>query len=251
MTHVLALRPLLLCLAAALWGSCLSAATTRVAVAANFTEPARDIAAAFARATGHRAVLSFGSSGSFYAQMRQGAPFDLFLSADADRPKQAERDGLTVPGSRFTYAVGRLVLYSADPKLVDPRGAVLNRGNFDKLAIADPATAPYGSAALQTLNKLGVYPAIAPKIVKGTSIGQAYDFVATRAAPLGFVALSQVITRPGGSRWVVPQGLHAPIEQQAVELKVATGNPAAAAFLQYLRSPAARAIIRRYGYQTR
>lgn len=245
-----ALRPLLLFLAA-IAGTQLSAATTRVAVAANFTEPARDIAAGFAKATGHRAVLSFGSSGSFYAQMRQGAPFDLFLSADADRPKQTERDGLAVAGSRFTYAIGRLVLYSTDPKLIDARGTVLRKGNFEKLAIADPATAPYGAAALQTLRTLGLYPVVAAKIVKGTSIAQAYDFVATGAAPLGFVAFSQVVARPGGSKWLVPQSLHAPIEQQAVLLKVGAGNPAAAAFLKYLRSPAARGIIKRYGYETR
>jgi molybdate transport system substrate-binding protein len=227
------------------------AAGTRVAVAANFTEPAREIAAGFAAATGHHALLSFGASGAFYAQMTHGAPFEIFLSADADRPRQAEKNGIAVPGTRFTYAIGRLVLYSTDPRLIQGRGAVLKSGNFTKLAIADPTSAPYGLAAVETLHKLGVYPAIAPKIVRGTSIAQAYNFVATGAAPLGFVALSQVIALPGGSRWIVPEVLHAPIEQQAILLKVGAGNPAAKAFLTYLRSPAALRIIRRYGYQTR
>ncbi|WP_116090684.1 molybdate ABC transporter substrate-binding protein [Sphingomonas crusticola] len=229
----------------------LLAADTQVAVAANFTEPAKQIAADFAKATSHRAILSFGSSGAFYAQMTHGAPFEIFLSADADRPKKAEQDGIAMPGTRFTYAIGRLVLYSIDPALVDRRGAVLKGGNFARLSIADPIAAPYGLAAVQTMQKMGVYSAIAPKIVKGTSITQAYDFVATGAAPLGFIALSQVVTIPGGSRWLVPQSLHAPIEQQAILLKVGAGNPAAKAFLKYLRSPAAIRIIKRYGYETR
>ena len=227
------------------------AADTQVAVAANFTEPAKEIAAAFAKATGHNAVLSFGSSGAFYTQMTQGAPFELFLSADADRPKKAEQDGLAVPGSRFTYAVGRLVLYSTTPGLVDKGGAVLKRGGFAKLSIADPAAAPYGAAAVEAMKTLGVYEAISPRIVQGTSITQAYQFVSTGAAELGFVALSQVVTVPGGSRWIVPKSLHAPIDQQAVLLKTGAANPAAAAFLKFLRNRQALAIIRRYGYETR
>lgn len=227
------------------------AADTQVAVAANFTEPAKEIAAAFAKATGHNAVLSFGSSGTFYTQMSHGAPFEVFLSADADRPKKAEQDGLAVPGSRFTYAIGRLVLYSAQPSLVDDKGAILKSGGFQKLSIADPTAAPYGVAAEQTMKKLGVYPAIQPKIVKGSSITQAYQFVATGAAELGFVALSQVVNVPGGSRWVVPANLHAPIDQQAVLLWTGQKNPAAAAFMKFLKSPAAIAIIRRYGYETK
>ena len=227
------------------------AADTRVAVAANFTEPAKEIAAAFAKATGHNAVLSFGSSGAFYTQMAHGAPFEVFLSADADRPKKAEEEGLAVPKSRFTYAIGRLVLYSTTPGLVDSKGAVLKTGSFAKIAIADPAAAPYGAAAVQAMTKLGVYAALEPKIVKGSSITQAYQFVATDAAELGFVALSQVVTVPGGSRWIVPKTLHAPIDQQAVLLKTGAANPAAAAFMKFLKSRPALAIIKRYGYETR
>lgn len=227
------------------------AADTQVAIAANFTQPAKEIAAAFAKATGHRAILSFGSSGAFYAQMTHGAPFEVFLSADADRPKKAEQEGVGVPGSRFTYAIGRLVLYSANPTLVDSGGAVLKRSNFEKLSIADPVAAPYGVAAVQTMKRLGIYPVIAPKIVKGTSITQAYDFVATGAAPLGFVALSQVTNQPGGSRWVIPTNLHAPIDQQAILLWTGAKNPAAKAFLAFLKTKTAIAIIKSYGYETR
>jgi molybdate transport system substrate-binding protein len=239
-------------LCAALMGSTPAlAADTQVAVAANFIEPAKEIAAAFANATGHKAVLSFGSSGAFYTQMAHGAPFEVFLSADADRPRKAERDGLTVPKTRFTYAVGRLVLYSTKPGLVDQAGGVLRRGGFDRIAIADPAAAPYGLAAIQTIDRLGVRAVLGPKLVTGTSIAQAYQFVATGAAELGFVALGQVIAVPGGSRWIVPARLHAPIDQQAVLLKTGAANPAAAAFIQFLKSRPAIAIIRRYGYETR
>jgi molybdate transport system substrate-binding protein len=227
------------------------AGETQVAVAANFTQPAKAIAAAFAAATGHKAILSFGSSGQFYAQIAHGAPYEMLLSADAERPKVAEQAGFAAPGTRFTYAVGRLVLFSKTPGLVDPAGAVLKTGRFHKLAIADPATAPYGTAAVQTLQRLGVYPAVKPKLVRGASINQAYEFVATGAAELGFVALSQVADQPGGSRWVVPETLHAPIEQQAVLLVPGQRNPAAKAFLAFLKSPRAVAIIRRYGYGTR
>lgn len=227
------------------------AADTQVAVAANFTKPAKDIAEAFARATGHHAILSFGSSGQFYSQMAHGAPYEVFLSADSDRPKTAEQDGLGVAGTRFTYAVGRLVLYSKTPGLVDGAGAVLRRGGFNKLSIADPAGAPYGLAAIQTLKHLGLYEQLKPKIVQGSSITQAYQFVATGAAEAGFVALSQVIDQPGGSRWLVPTRDHAPIEQQAILLANGRTNPAATAFLKFLKSREAIAIIRRYGYEVR
>lgn len=229
--------------------SAVSAAETQVAVAANFTEPAKEIATAFKAATGHTATLSFGSSGQFYAQMAHGAPYEVFLSADADRPLAAERDGLGVTGSRFTYAVGRLVLYSKTPGLVDDAGAVLAGGRFNKLSIADPAAAPYGVAAVQTLQKLGVYPAVKPKIVMGSSITQAYQFVDTGAAELGFVAYSQVINVAGGSRWLVPVADHAPINQQAVLLYTGQNNAAAKAFLAFLKGPQAVAIIKKYGYE--
>jgi molybdate transport system substrate-binding protein len=227
------------------------AAETQVAVAANFTEPAREIAQAFKAATGNTASLSFGSSGQFYAQMSHGAPYEVFLSADADRPAAAERDGLGVGGTRFTYAIGRLVLYSKTPGLADGGEAVLKGGKFNKLSIADPAAAPYGTAAVQTLTRLGVYTALKPKIVQGASITQAYQFVETGAAELGFVALSQVINVQGGSRWTVPAADHAPIDQQAILLSPGRDNAAAKAFLAFLKGPQAVAIIRKYGYEVR
>ena len=225
------------------------AAQTQVAVASNFTDTAKEIAAAFKAATGDEAVLSFGASGQFYTQITKGAPFEVFLSADADRPKKADADGLSVPGTRFTYAVGRLVLFSKTPGLVDDRGAVLSSGKFAKLSIADPASAPYGEAAIETLKTLKLYDTLQPKIVQGSNITQAYQFVETGAAELGFVALSQVINETGGSRWLVPAADHAPIEQQAVLLKTGAGNPAAKAFIDFLKSPTAVAIIKKYGYE--
>jgi molybdate transport system substrate-binding protein len=227
------------------------AADTQVAVAANFAEPAKEIAAAFKAKTGHTATLNFGASGQFYTQIAHGAPYEVFLSADAERPQKAEQDGLAVAGSRFTYAVGRLVLYSKTPGLVDAKGAVLKSDKFTKLAIADPTAAPYGQAAVETLRKLKLYDVLAPKIVKGASITQAYQYVATGNAELGFVALSQVINEPGGSRWLVPASDHTPIEQQAVLLKTGEKNDAAKAFLAFLKSPAAIKIIKRYGYEVR
>lgn len=227
------------------------ASEVSVAVAANFTEPAKEIAAAFQKATGNTAALSFGPSGGFYAQISHGAPFEVFLSADDERPKKAEAEGFAVPGTRFTYAVGRLVLYSKSPGLVDDKGAVLASDRFQKLAIADPGAAPYGEAAIETLTRLGLYDRLKPKIVQGSSIAQAYEFTATGAAELGFVAQSQVIRTPGGSRWLVPENLHAPIVQDAVLLKPGAGDPAAKAFLAFLKSPAAIQIIKRYGYDVR
>ena len=227
------------------------AAETQVAVAANFTEPAKQIAAAFQKATGDTAILSFGASGAFYTQISHGAPFEVFLSADADRPRRAEQDGLAVRGSRFTYAVGRLMLYSATLGVVDPAGKVLKSGSFVHIAIADPEAAPYGTAAVETMQALGVYPALSGRIVRGSSITQAYQFVATGAAELGFVAQSQVIAVPGGSRWLVPKTLHKPIDQQAVLLKSGAANPVAKAFVKFLKGREAVAIIRRYGYEVR
>ena len=230
------------------FGSQALAADLPVAVAANFTEPAKEIAAAFETKTRNHVALSFGASGQFYAQISHGAPFEVFLSADADRPAQAEKEGFAVPGTRFTYAVGKLVLFSKTAGLVDDRGAVLKSGAFQKLAIADPATAPYGAAAVQTMTKLGVYDALKPKLVQGTSINQAYQFTETGAAELGFVALSQVINETGGSRWLVPEADHAPIDQQAVLLKTGQDDAAAKAFLAFLKGPEARKVILKYGY---
>ena len=236
---------------AALTAGTAVAAEVPVAVAANFTEPAKEIAVAFKRATGDDAVLSFGASGQFYSQITRGAPYQVFLSADTDRALQAERDGVGVPGTRFIYAVGKLVLYSKTPGLVDDQGAVLKSGRFQKLSIADPAAAPYGAAAIQTMTRMGVYNGLKPKIVQGSSITQAYQFVETGAAEVGFVALSQVIAAPGGSRWQVPETLHRPIEQGAILLYTGDKNPAARKFLAFLKGPEAKAIIRKYGYEVR
>ncbi|WP_168072298.1 molybdate ABC transporter substrate-binding protein [Caulobacter sp. SSI4214] len=252
---MIARRPMLIAaivgvLSLALGGAAL-AGEIKVAVAANFTDAAKEIAARFKAKTGHEANLSFGSSGQFYTQIANGAPFEVFLSADAERPLKAEAEGLAVPGSRFTYATGRLVLYSKTPGLVDGKGAVLKTGKFEKLSIADPKTAPYGEAAVETLTKLKLYDALKPKIVQGSSITQAFQYVQTGAAELGFVALSQVINEPGGSRWLIPAADHAPIDQQAVLLKTGEKSEAARAFLAFLKGPEAKAIIRRYGYEAR
>ncbi len=225
------------------------AAEVSVAVAANFIEPAKAIAAAFAAKTGDHALLSPGASGQFYTQISHGAPFEILLSADADRPERIEHEGLGVAGTRFTYAIGTLVLFSKTPGLVDPAGAVLAHGGFKSLAIADPGAAPYGQAAVETLNKLGLSAQLQPRLVKGASIGQAYQWVETGVADLGFVALSQVVDEPGGSRWIVPAADHAPIVQQAILLSPGAKDPAAQAFLDFLKSPQAVAIIRRYGYE--
>lgn len=252
---MIARRPMLIAilsgaLSLTLGGAAL-AGETKVAVAANFTEAAKEIAARFKARTGHEAILSFGSSGQFYTQIANGAPYEVFLSADVERPRRAEAEGLAVPGTRFTYAVGRLVLFSKTPGLVDSRGAVLAKGGFEKLAIADPKAAPYGQAAVETLTRLKLYDALKPKIVTGSSITQAFQYVQTGAAELGFVALSQVAGEKGGSRWIVPASNHTPIEQQAVLLKTGERNAAAKAFLAFLKSREAKAIIKRYGYEAR
>ena len=226
------------------------AATVQIAVASNFMDPAQEIASAFSAKTGHQTNLNFGPSGQIYLQITHGAPFEIFLSADKERPQQAEKDGFSVDGTRFTYALGRLVLYSTKSGYLDPYGKVLARGDFEHLAIADPAVAPYGLAAVESLSKLGLYDRLKPKIVQASSIAQTFQFVQTGAAEVGFVALSQVINRQGGSRWIVPTTLHNPIDQQGVLLKTGENNPAARAFMVFLKSPTARAIIRRYGYET-
>ena len=228
-----------------------SASEVSVAVAANFVEPARAVAEAFHTATGDTALISPGASGQLFTQISHGAPYEVFLSADAERPQALVAGGYAVGQSRFTYAVGRLALYSTTPGLVDGQGLVLKRPDLRTVAIADPAVAPYGVAAEETMRKMGVYDALKPKIVKGASIAQAYQFVATGAAEIGFVAQSQIVPVKGGSRWLVPEALHAPIEQQAVLLKAGANDPAARAFLDFLKTPAARTIISRYGYDVR
>ncbi|MDT8853469.1 molybdate ABC transporter substrate-binding protein [Paracoccaceae bacterium Fryx2] len=222
-------------LAALVFAAPVRAGETLAAVAANFTEPATEIAAAFTEATGHTVTFSFGPAGQFYTQISQGAPFEVFLSADQARPEKAEAEGFAVPGTRFTYAIGTLVLWSADPDLIDGTEAALRRPDLTHVAIADPAAAPYGAAAVETMQALGVYDSLQPKLVTGKSISQAHQFVATGNAPVGFVALSQVILDDTGSRWMVPEELHAPIRQDAVLLKRGETSEAARAFLDFLR----------------
>lgn len=227
------------------------AADVQVAVAANFTAPMQKIAAEFARETGHQALLSFGATGKFYAQIKNGAPFQVLLAADEATPAKLEQEGAAVAGSRFTYAVGKLALWSARSAIVDPGGEVLKQGGFDHLAIANPRLAPYGLAAVDTMKALGVFGALEGKLVQAENIAQAYQFVATENALLGFVALSQVMeggVLKGGSAWIVPASLHAPIRQDAVLLATGQGNPAASALLRYLQGHKARSIIQAYGY---
>ena len=223
-----------------------------VAVAANFNVPMQRIAAEFERDTGHRARLSVGATGKFYAQIRNGAPFEVFLAADAATPARLIAEGAAVPGSGFTYALGRLALWSVQPGRVDAQGAVLAQGRFRHLALANPKTAPYGAAAVEVLVGLGLLDALRPKFVQGENIAQAQQFVASGNAELGFVALSQVWHEgrlSEGSVWVVPASLHAPLRQDAVLLLPGRVQPTALALLAYLRSDKARAVIASFGYE--
>jgi len=224
------------------------AAQTNVAVAANFTEAAKEIAAAFQQKTGHEAVLSFGSSGQFYTQITQDAPFQIFLSADNERPKKLVDDGLGVSESRFTYAIGKLVLWSKTPDLVKGE-ETLKAAAFAKLSICNPVAAPYGAAAVEVMKSLKVYDTLQPKFVEGANITQAFQFVQTGNAEVGFIALSQLTGNDSGSRWLVPQTLYTPILQDAVLLKKGASNEAATAFITFLKGPEARAIIEKYGYE--
>lgn len=224
----------------------------QVAVAANFTAPMQKIAAAFERETGHKALLSFGATGKFYAQVRNGAPFAVLLSADDETPARLISEGLAVPGSAFTYAIGQLALWSAQAGVVDTQGAVLNTPLPGKLALADPKLAPYGAAAMQVLVQRGLADKLRPQLVMGENMGQTFQFIQTGNATLGFVALSQIMVDgqiSTGSVWRVPAHLHDPLRQDAVLLKPGEHNPAARALLDYLRGEASRRIIRAYGYQ--
>ena len=221
--------------------------TTNVAVAANFTDAATEIAVLFAETTDHEAILSFGATGQLYAQITQSAPFEILLAADDVRPTLAVAEGNGVDGSVFTYAVGQLVLYSTEEAMVTGP-ETLEGGNFERIAIANPETAPYGKAAIETLQSLGVLDALQSKIVQGQNIGQAYQFVETGNAELGFVALGQVSQTDTGSRWIVPQEHYQPIRQDAVLLKTGEANPAANAFIAFLQSEEAASIIEKYGY---
>ena len=225
------------------------AGQTNVAVAANFTAAAKEIAAAFKAKTGHDAVLSFGSSGQLYTQITEDAPFQILLSADQDRPAKAVADGLGLADSRFTYAVGTLVLWSKTPGFVKGEDT-LKAGDFAKLSIANPTAAPYGAAAVETLKALHLYDALGPKIVQGNSIGQAFQFVDSGNAELGFVALAQLMPDVPGSRWIVPQADYTPIKQDAVLLKKGADNEAATAFMAFLKGPDGQAIVKKYGYAT-
>ena len=227
------------------------AAEVGVAVASNFMAPMQKIAQAFEQDTGHKAVLSFGSTGSFYAQIKHGAPFQVLLAADTQTPLKLEKEGMGVAGSRFTYAVGQLVLWSRQPGLVDDKGAILRSGLFERMALANPKLAPYGAAAVEVMSQMGAFKDIQPKLVQGENIAQTYQFIASGNAQLGFVALSQVMTDgklTQGSGWPVPPGLHAPILQDAILLTQGRNNPAARALLDYLQGQKARAIIRASGY---
>ena len=240
-------RPwLLLCLL--LGAGPLQAAETTVAVAANFTGPARELADRFEQETGHRVLLAVSSTGKHHAQITQGAPYAAFLAADAERPRLLEQAGAIVPGSRFVYGIGRLVLWSPRPGMVDSSGTVLRTGQFAHLAVANEKHAPYGVAAVQVLHALDLWEQLQTRLVRGENIAQAFQFVQSGNAELGLVALSQYRSLAAGvtgSVWLVPQELHEPIRQEAVLLK---DDPVARAFLEFLKSPAARDIITGYGY---
>ncbi|WP_063912449.1 molybdate ABC transporter substrate-binding protein [Pseudomonas sp. p21] len=224
----------------------------QVAVAANFTAPIQAIAKDFEKDTGHKLVAAYGATGQFYAQIKNGAPFEVFLAADDSTPARLEQEKAIVPGSRFTYAIGTLALWSAKPGYVDANGEVLKKNAFKHLSIANPKTAPYGLAATQVLDKLKLTEATRPKLVEGQNITQAFQFVSTGNAELGFVALSQIYKDgkvENGSAWIVPSSLHAPIRQDAVILEKGKDNPAAKALVDYLKGPKAAAVIKSYGYE--
>ncbi|WP_414867638.1 molybdate ABC transporter substrate-binding protein [Pseudomonas donghuensis] len=224
----------------------------QVAVAANFTAPIQAIAKDFEKDTGHKLVAAYGATGQFYAQIKNGAPFDVFLAADDSTPEKLEKEGNTVKGSRFTYAIGTLALWSAKDDYVDGKGDVLKKNQFKHLSIANPKAAPYGLAATQVLDKLQLSEATRAKIVEGQNITQAFQFVSTDNAELGFVALSQIYKDgkvSSGSAWIVPSNLHEPIKQDAVILNKGKDSAAAKALVEYLKGPKAAAVIKAYGYQ--
>jgi molybdate transport system substrate-binding protein len=228
-----------------------SAATAQVAVAANFAEPIKAIGAVLEKTTGHTIRITLGSTGKLYAQIKNGAPFDVLLAADVTTPHKLEQEGLAQPGSRFTYARGKLVLWSAQAGRVDAKGQVLTAANLGNVAYANPKVAPYGDATVQAIDKLGLTSALTPKLVQGESIGQAFTFAATGNADVGFVAMAQVLEGgrlKSGSMWVVPQTLYSPIEQDAVVMQKAASNEAAQALMKLLKSPAIKNLIRSYGY---
>ena len=239
------------CLLLALGSLAAHAEEVSVAVAANFATPMQKIAVLFTQDTGHTATLSMGSTGKFYAQIKNGAPFHVLLSGDDETPLRLEKENAAAPHTRFTYAVGKLVLWSKQAGYADAQGDVLRKGNFSHLAIADPKLAPYGAAAIETLQALGLLTKLQPRLVQGESIGQAYQFVASGNAQLGFVALSQVMSNDRiaeGSAWLVPPHLYQALRQDAVILKNGKDNKAATALMAYLKTEKARAVIRSFGY---
>jgi molybdate transport system substrate-binding protein len=224
----------------------------QVAVAANFTAPMKEIAAAFEKETGHVVKAAYGATGKFYAQIKNGAPFEVLLSGDDTTPTKLIDEGAAVAGTRFTYAVGSLVLWSSKPDFVDDEGKVLQSGEFNKVAVANPKTAPYGAAAIDVLTGLGLLEQVQPKFVTGENIAQTFQFVSTGNADLGFVALSQIMQKgkiTGGSAWFIPGTLHEPILQDAVVLEKGKDKPAVAALMEYLKGDEARAIIQSFGYE--
>jgi len=229
----------LLSLIVVLVSSSVTAAQVKVAVAANFTAPMREIAARFAETTGHKALISYGSTGKLYAQILNGAPFHVFLAADRERPKLVHEAGMSYPPK--TYAIGKLALWSHDPDMIDD-SAVLSSGKFKRLAIANPKTAPYGSGALQVLEALGVENQVSGKLVRGDNIAQTLQFVMTENAQLGFVAFSQIADSTDGSYWVPPQTMYDPLHQDMVLLDKGSKNPAALAFVDFLLGDEARRI---------
>jgi molybdate transport system substrate-binding protein len=240
-------------LAFGLYATVTSAAGVVAAVAANFAKPMEEVTARFKSRTGHDVRLSVGATGTFYRQIVNGAPFDVLLAADAEVPQRLEAEHRSVPGSRFTYAVGHLVLWSADAGRVDAQGKVLSGGQFARIAIASPDVAPYGRAARSVLMKLGLWEAVRPKLVMGENVNQTFSFAATKNADLGFVALSQVKAldpSKAGSMWIVPSDLYEPLVQDAVLLEKGRNNAAARELLDYLRSAEVRAYLRQVGYGT-
>ena len=223
------------------------AAEVKVAVAANFTDAVKEIGALFERASGHTAVFSFGPTGGLYNQITQAAPFEVFVSADQATPAKAIKEGHAVEGTSFTYATGKLVLFSKTDGLTLGE-QTLKDGKFTKIAIANPKTAPYGAAAIEVMEKLGVYAALEAKIVQGNNIAQTYQFVDTGNAEVGFVAFAQIALKRGGSRWVVPASMYKTIAQDAVLLKTGANNEAAKGFMAFLKGPEARKVIEKYGY---
>lgn len=230
------------------------AGEARIAVASNFLRTLYELAPLFEKRTGHYIVISPGSTGKLYAQIRQGAPYDVFLAADAKHPQLLEEEGLAVPGSRRSYAIGRLVLWSADPQRVRHGAQSLQSTEVRHIAIANPNTAPYGRATQQALEVLGMWGAVRSKLVWGEDVGQAFQFVATRNADLGFVSLAQLRNpnnKLAGSYWEVPAKLYDPIIQEMVLLKTGQDDPAARAFVTFMQTSQAQQIIERYGYGLR